>query len=73
MTPIRCRWSVFEDMYAAKKARAIGVSNYCQSCFECLLKTAKTVPMVNQVQVKTFLIAQNFVSRLIFYRRSHAV
>jgi diketogulonate reductase-like aldo/keto reductase len=47
---IQDQWKVFEDMYAAKKARAIGVSNYCQSCFECLFKTMTTKPMVNQVQ-----------------------
>ena len=29
----------FEDMYKANKTRAIGVSNYCQSCLECLEKT----------------------------------
>jgi hypothetical protein len=32
------------------QARAIGVSNYCQSCFECLLDGAKVVPAVNQVR-----------------------
>lgn len=47
---IQAQWSAFEDMYAQKKARAIGVSNYCQSCFECLFKTSKVTPAVNQVQ-----------------------
>jgi len=67
---IQEQWAVFEEMYAQKKARAIGVSNYCQSCFECLLKSAKVVPMVNQVQyhvgmgvdpigLKTYLAAKN--------------
>lgn len=44
------QWASFEAMYAQKKARAIGVSNYCQSCFECIAKTATIVPAVNQVQ-----------------------
>jgi diketogulonate reductase-like aldo/keto reductase len=36
--------------YAKGAARAIGVSNYCEACVQCLLKTAKIAPMVNQVQ-----------------------
>eukprot|EP00462_Mataza_sp_D1_P019719 CAMPEP_0175140534 /NCGR_PEP_ID=MMETSP0087-20121206/11573_1 /TAXON_ID=136419 /ORGANISM="Unknown Unknown, Strain D1" /LENGTH=308 /DNA_ID=CAMNT_0016423789 /DNA_START=12 /DNA_END=938 /DNA_ORIENTATION=- len=47
---IQSQWKAFEDMYAQNLSRAIGVSNYCQSCFSCLFKTAKTVPAVNQVQ-----------------------
>jgi len=47
---IQAQWKAFEEMYAQNKTRAIGVSNYCQSCFECLFKTAKVVPAVNQVQ-----------------------
>merc|ERR1711881_474460 len=39
-----------EDANKAGKAKAIGVSNYCQSCFECILKNATVVPAVNQVQ-----------------------
>jgi 2,5-diketo-D-gluconate reductase A len=47
---IQEQWAVFEDMYAQNLTRAIGVSNYCQSCFECLFKTSKVKPMVNQLQ-----------------------
>ena len=43
-------WRAMEAFYAAKKARAIGVSNYCQSSFECILQTATVVPTVNQIQ-----------------------
>ena len=32
-------------------ARAIGVSNFCSACLECLLGTATTAPMVNQVEM----------------------
>lgn len=42
-------WRAMEDFYHAKKARAIGVSNYCQSSFECIFKTANVTPAVNQV------------------------
>merc|ERR1712176_196071 len=37
-----------EEFYKAGKAKAIGVSNYCPSCFECL-KGTDVFPMVNQV------------------------
>lgn len=42
-------------MLAANKTRALGVSNFCKSCFLCLDETAKTgevsvVPAVNQIQ-----------------------
>jgi len=43
-------WRAMEDFYAAGKAKAIGVSNYCISSFECILQTAKVVPAVNQVE-----------------------
>lgn len=47
---IQDQWKAAEELYAAKKTRAIGVSNYCPSCFECLAKTQTVVPQVNQVQ-----------------------
>jgi len=47
---IQEQWAALEDAYRAGKAKAIGVSNYCQSCFDCLLKNASVVPAVNQVQ-----------------------
>ena len=47
---IQTQWKVFEDAYAAGKARAIGVSNYCVSCLKCLFETATVRPMVNQLQ-----------------------
>merc|ERR1711894_428121 len=45
------QWRAYSDMYRAGKARAIGVSNYCQSCLAPLIDDASTpVPMVNQLQ-----------------------
>ena len=46
---IRETWRAMEDFLEAGKARAIGVSNFCPSSLDCLLKTAKVVPAVNQV------------------------
>jgi len=47
---IQNQWRAMEEFYQAGKARAIGVSNYCASCFACLDGHAKVFPMVNQVQ-----------------------
>jgi len=44
------QWAAMEAAYHAGKAKTIGVSNYCQSCFECILANASVVPAVNQVQ-----------------------
>ena len=45
------QWRACEDFYKAGKARSIGVSNYCPSSFECILKTANITPAVNQVEI----------------------
>jgi diketogulonate reductase-like aldo/keto reductase len=45
------QWKAYQDMYKQGKAKAIGVSNYCVSCFDCLLgqPNVTVVPAVNQV------------------------
>jgi len=43
-------WEVLEDFHARGVLKAIGVSNFRRSDFESLLKTAKVVPAVNQIQ-----------------------
>jgi len=44
----KAQWKAMVEFYKAGKARAIGVSNYCPSCFECL-RDSEVFPMVNQV------------------------
>lgn len=45
------QWRAYAAMHQAGKARAIGVSNYCQSCLQPLLEDAGTpAPAVNQLQ-----------------------
>lgn len=46
----RAQWRAYEWMLRAKRVRAIGVSNFCQSCLECLSESS-TVPAVNQIQL----------------------
>lgn len=46
------QWRAYEDFYANGKAKAIGVSNFCVSCMECLYsKPLKVAPAVNQFQL----------------------
>ena len=45
------QWSAFEELYKAGKARAIGVSNYCPACLDCLAKNSSVTPMVNQIRI----------------------
>jgi len=44
------QWQVYEEYYRAGKVRAIGVSNYCPSCLDGLLKNVNVTPAVNQLQ-----------------------
>jgi 2,5-diketo-D-gluconate reductase A len=46
---IQQQWAALEKMLKAKKTRAIGVSNFCQACLDCIAKTSQTVPAVNQL------------------------
>eukprot|EP01052_Picozoa_sp_SAG31_P015954 SAG31_NODE_1040_length_10203_cov_3.045428_7_plen_352_part_00 len=48
----RAQWAAYVELFRAGKARAIGVSNFCPSCFDCLATSnRKTVwPAVNQIQ-----------------------
>ncbi|MDR0644048.1 MAG: aldo/keto reductase [Treponema sp.] len=44
-------WKAFEELYQAKRIRAIGISNFHQRHIEPLLKTATIAPMVNQIRL----------------------
>jgi len=67
---IRSEWRALEEFYKAGKARAIGVSNYCPSCFSCL-KDAEIQPMVNQVM---FHLGMGIdPSNILSYDRDHGI
>lgn len=44
-----------EAIYATGKAKSIGVSNFLQSDLETILKTAKIVPAINQIEFHPYL------------------
>lgn len=43
-------WRAMEELYAAGKIKAIGLSNFLPHHIEELMKTAKVKPMVNQIE-----------------------
>ena len=45
----RAQWRSLEEAHEAGLARAIGISNACTMCYDCLLATAKVLPQVNQL------------------------
>ncbi|MGL9729686.1 aldo/keto reductase [Enterococcus sp. DIV0756] len=51
-------WKALEDLYAAGKIKAIGVSNFEIHHLEDLLSFAKVVPVVNQVELHPKLTQQ---------------
>ena len=44
-------WKAFEELYRAKKIRAIGVSNFMPHHIDALMKTGEILPMVNQLKL----------------------
>jgi diketogulonate reductase-like aldo/keto reductase len=48
-------WSALEKLYDDKRVRAIGISNFKPHHIETLLKGAKTVPAVNQIELHPLL------------------
>jgi diketogulonate reductase-like aldo/keto reductase len=54
-------WRALEDLYTQKKVRAIGVSNFLKHQLEDLLKSAKIIPMVNQMEFHPYLVQQDLI------------
>lgn len=62
-------WRAMEELYASRKARAIGVSNFRPKHLDVLLKTAKVVPAVNQI----FLNPSDMEADVVAYNESHGI
>ncbi|KAI0444303.1 Aldo/keto reductase [Xylaria telfairii] len=54
-------WSQMEAVQAAGKARSIGVSNFEVEDLEIILKTAKVVPAINQIEFHPYLQKRDVV------------
>lgn len=63
------QWAGMEKAYKDGLVKAIGVSNYCSQCFDCLGSNHTVFPMVNQVQLHVGMgpDPQGFVS----FAKSH--
>ena len=55
-------WRAFEHLYKIGKVKAIGVCNFKVSHLEELKKTAKIMPMVNQVEIHPFSTKNNIIN-----------
>jgi diketogulonate reductase-like aldo/keto reductase len=49
------KWADMEAIKASGKAKSIGVSNFLQKDIEAVLKTAKVVPAINQIEFHPYL------------------
>ena len=48
---VQAQWRAMEEFYRQGRARAIGVSNYCEACLDCLSQVqGSVVPALNQLQ-----------------------
>ncbi len=54
-------WRAMEKLYAEKRIKAIGVSNFMQHHLEDVLTTAKVVPMVNQMEFHPYVVQQDLI------------
>jgi diketogulonate reductase-like aldo/keto reductase len=49
------KWADLEEIYASGRAKTIGVSNFRQPELEAVLKTAKIIPTINQIEYHPYL------------------
>lgn len=49
------KWADLEAIKASGRAKSIGVSNFLQEHLEAILKTAKVVPAINQIEYHPYL------------------
>lgn len=49
------KWADMEAIHTSGKAKTIGVSNFLQKDLEAILKTAKVIPAINQIEYHPYL------------------
>lgn len=54
-------WKAFEDLYEQGKVKAIGVCNFKEGHIEELSKSAKIMPMVNQIEIHPYRSQKNMI------------
>jgi diketogulonate reductase-like aldo/keto reductase len=52
---LQAKWADMEAIHASGKAKSIGVSNFLQKDLEVILKTAKIIPAINQIEYHPYL------------------
>ncbi|XWW98649.1 hypothetical protein V2A60_006650 [Cordyceps javanica] len=63
------KWAEMEAIQASGRARSIGVSNFLQEHLEPILKTAKVVPAINQIEFHPYLQHGD----LLAFHRAHGI
>jgi 2,5-diketo-D-gluconate reductase A len=56
---VKGSWKAMEELYAAGRIKAIGVSNFDESQLKDLMATSKVKPAVNQIETHAFFQEQN--------------
>lgn len=59
---LQAAWAAMEQIKESGLARSIGVSNFLEGHLEAILKTAKVVPSVNQIEFHPYLQHGNLLS-----------
>jgi methylglyoxal/glyoxal reductase len=54
-------WKALEKLYAEKRVRAIGISNFLRHHIEDLLRNSHEIPMVNQMEFHPYLVQQDLI------------
>jgi diketogulonate reductase-like aldo/keto reductase len=54
-------WKALEYLYAQKRVRAIGVSNFLKHHLQDVMEDCKVVPMVNQMEFHPYLVQQDLI------------
>ncbi len=63
------KWAELEAIKESGRAKSIGVSNFLQPHLEAILKTAKTIPAVNQIEYHPYLQHKG----LLDFHQSHGI